>query len=127
VDVSLATEEKPATVPKRASRLSQLTLRCLIYKSTAGVYIAECVDLDIIVKGPNQEIACKKLLSAVSGYMKVALSGADPSGLVPRHSPLSHRLRYHWYALRAAVQKAHRSFRLWDLPSDGNCDALASQ
>jgi hypothetical protein len=101
--------------------LSQLTLRCIIYSPATGVYIAECIDLDILVTGKDQNEASRKLIDAMKGYLKVVLAG-DPKGLIPRRAPLSHRIRYRWFAARAAIiNGTHRTFRLFDLPADSTC------
>ena len=77
-----------------------LVLRCIIFQNGSKEYTAECVDLDILVYGKTPDGAWRSLKNAISGYLDVAFSG-DPTGLVPRPSPLSHRARYHYYALKA--------------------------
>lgn len=101
--------------------LPKTTLRCLVYKPKSNLYIAECVDLDILVRAGTEQEAAKKLVEAIRGYMKVVLEG-DITGLVPRPSPFSHRLRYRFYAVLAAFVNAHRNFRLVDLPADMTSD-----
>lgn len=119
--MSLAIKEKPVAIVSQPRRVPRTTLRCVIYCVKDKVYIAECIDLDIMVTDANPDQAYKKLSAAIKGYLKVARSG-DPTGLVPRPSPLSHRVRYHWFAIRAAVQTARRDFRLVDLSSDFYCE-----
>ena len=98
-------------------RNNHFILRCLAFKTANEEYTAECVDLDLMVRGRTANEALSNLKSAVMTYIEVALDG-DLSGLVPRPSPLSHRLRYHLYALRAAfcigTSGRRRSFLLSD-------------
>lgn len=79
-------------------------LRCFVYKPRPGLHLAECIDLDIVARGQTNEEAKRKLCDAVTGHVRVALQG-DFKGLLPRPSPFSHRLRYHWYGIRAALRK----------------------
>ncbi len=81
---------------------NDLVLRCVVYPSKPGEYTAECIDLDIMVRGQTAHGAFRELKQAVGGYLAVVSKG-DSDGLVPRPSPLRNRLRYHLYALRAAV------------------------
>lgn len=122
--MSSVLQERPqqaVTPPPHARLLSQLTLRCIIYRHTPDVYIAECIDLDILVTAKDQNEAARKLIDAMRGYLKVVLAG-DPEGLIPRRAPLSHRIRYRWFAARAAIiNGAYRTFRLFDLPADSTC------
>jgi hypothetical protein len=97
---------------------NKLVLRCMIYPHSYGgrlEYIAECIDLDIIVRGGDAKKAFESLQSAISGYVQVAVKG-DSSGLLPRLSPWTHRAKYHLFALRAALDPGVRSFLLTDLP-----------
>jgi hypothetical protein len=96
----------------------KLVLRCMIYPHSYGdrlEYIAECVDLDIMVRGADAKKAFESLQSAICGYVQVAMKG-EPDGLLPRLSPWSHRVRYHLFALRAAFNPGMRTFLLTDLP-----------
>ena len=99
--------------------LKPIALRCLVYLRSAGFYVAECIDLDLIAQGKTADLAMKSLHSAMAGYLKVVL--ADPNnidGLLPRRSPLRNRLRYHWYLLRAQITRRRSDFRLYDCSSD---------
>ena len=103
-----------------------------VYRSLAtktaddnGEFTAECIDLDLMVRAKNPHDAFQSLKEAIIGYLSVVLSG-DPQGLIPRPSPLNHRVRYHLYALRAALNIraafASRNFMVSDW-SPGNCPA----
>jgi hypothetical protein len=81
---------------------SDLVMRCVVFQSKAGEYTAECIDLDMLTKAPTAHEALRGLKQAMQGYLLVALDG-DLKGLVPRPSPPSHRARYHFFALRAAL------------------------
>lgn len=100
-----------------------LVLRCVVFQNATKAYTAECIDLDILVYGQTQHEALRSLREAIVGYLQVAFNG-DPSGLVPRRAPLSHRVRYHLYALRAALTAgAQRNFLLSDCsPGPILCD-----
>ena len=71
-----------------------LPLRTFYYQTLRGHYVAECIDLDLIAEGQTVEEAIGGLQEAVSGYVRVALGG-DTRGLLPRPSPLSHRIHYY--------------------------------
>jgi hypothetical protein len=103
---------------RKPLRHKKLVFRCMIYPHSYGdrlEYIAECIDLDIIVRGGDAKKAFESLQSAISGYMQVAVNG-DSIGLLPRLSPWTHRAKYHLFALRAALSPGMRSFLLTDLP-----------
>lgn len=120
--------ERPTNPPdKRAKHMipEDLVLRCVVFKSAPGEFTAECIDLDLMVHAKNPHDAFQSLKTAVVGYLKVVLEG-DPKGLVPRPSPFGHRIRYHFFALRAALTitaLATRTFLVSDW-SPGNCPAL---
>jgi len=67
-------------------------LRCTTYRRE-GLFIAECIDLDLLSQGETEEEAIGKLQEAMFSYLEVACDG-DMKGLVLRPSPFSHRLRY---------------------------------
>lgn len=92
-------------------------LRCIVFQHDRNEYTAECIDLDLIVYGKTTHEALHSLTNAIVGYLAVAFKG-DYTGLVPRPSPFSHRARYHFFALRAALSigmsGAKRNFLLSD-------------
>ena len=73
----------------------RVTLRCYARPrwSTKKVY-AECIDLDLIVIRDSSEEAYYSLNEAVIGYLEAADKKGWLNELVPRRSPLSHRLVY---------------------------------
>jgi len=94
------------------------TFRCFVYVKS-GLYVAECIDLDLMVKAKSAERALRGLEDVMRGYLKTAFLGGDLTGLIPRKSPFSNRLLYHLTCLRAALfGQARNSFRLWDASSD---------
>jgi predicted RNase H-like HicB family nuclease len=95
-----------------------LFLRCMVYCKEPAHYLAECIDLDITVRGSTPQEAEASLKSAIEGYLHVAFNG-DERGLVPRPAPLSHRARYHLFALRAALSIGVRNFLLCDFTAPG--------
>jgi hypothetical protein len=99
-------------------------LRCLAYRD-GDSYITECIDLNLLVKRRSISEAASGLEDAIKGYMLTALENeasfgelvetGEIKGLLPRPSPLAHRMRYHWYCLLAAmVFGSRRSFQLHD-------------
>jgi hypothetical protein len=94
-----------------------MTLRCYVYLENKGTWAAECIDLDLMTKGQTPEIVVRGLRDAMTGYLKTATED-DPAGLIPRPSPLLHRLRYHLFCLRAAFTTGRHSFRLMDCSPD---------
>jgi hypothetical protein len=115
---SVAAEKLPTSVKQaRAVLPKNLVLRCMVYPNKPNEYTAECIDLDMMARGGTPEEAFCSLKGAIHGYLHVAYQG-DPKGLVPRPSPLSHRAKYHWFALQAAFglgfSGASRKFLLCD-------------
>ena len=117
--MSTVAERKDSDVKHSARQLppNGLVLRCIVFKHKQNEYTAECIDLDLMVRGKNPHEALRSLRHAIVGYLNVALAG-DTAGLVPRPSPFSHRARYHVFALRAALgirdAGAKRNFLLSD-------------
>ncbi len=70
-------------------------LRSFFYRAQPGVWVAECVDLDLMAEGKSAEEAIGKLQEAVIGYLDAAFDGESVRGLVLRPAPFSHRLRYY--------------------------------
>ena len=112
---AVADRKQPET--KRVPKLllpKDLVLRCVVFQDDTGAYNAECIDLDILVYGKTPYDALHSLKDAIGGYLEVAFKG-DLAGLLPRPAPWTHRLRYHLYALRAALSAgAKRNFLLSD-------------
>jgi hypothetical protein len=114
--VSLIAERKDSELKSSATQLipNCLVLRCMVFKNDQNEYTAECVDLNLLVYGKTPHSALDSLRGAMVGYLAVAFAG-DPTGLVPRPSPFSHRAKYHFYALRAALSAgAKRNFLVSD-------------
>jgi len=80
------------------------SLRCFFYQAEPNLYVAECVDLDLISEGDSPEKAIRGLQEAMYGYLGVAFDG-DTQGLVLRPSPLGHRIRYHWHDLKDRLRR----------------------
>ena len=99
-DTKLQSSKQSTELPLKA--FSDLVLRCVVFQSKPGEYTAECIDLDMLAKATTPHDALRGLKQAMQGYLYVALNG-DLAGLVPRPSPLRHRARYHFFALRAAL------------------------
>lgn len=72
--------------------------RCVVYLRN-GSYLAECIDLYLIVKAESEERAIESLAEAVLGHVQVAHEMQEPA-LLYRPSPLRNRLRYGWSVLR---------------------------
>ena len=122
-------ERQHSNVKRSAKHMipNNLVLRCIVFKNNQNEFTAECIDLDLMVYGKNPHEAFDSLRDAMVGYLGLAFQG-DHSGLVPRPSPLSHRARYHLFALRAAlnirVVGAKRNFLLSDWsPGLSTCKA----
>jgi predicted RNase H-like HicB family nuclease len=75
-------------------------LRSFYYSPEPGLWVAECVDLDLTAEGKAPDEAIGKLQEAVFGYLQLAFEGESVKGLVLRPSPLSHLLRYYLSAVR---------------------------
>jgi hypothetical protein len=88
-----------------------------VYLQAPETWIAECIDLDLMADGRAATIAMEGLHDAMASSLKTAGEG-DKTGLVPRPSPFTHRLRYHWFCLRAAFSTGRHNFRLLDCSSE---------
>jgi hypothetical protein len=100
-------EEKAAEVKK------SITLRCFVYRQrSTGLYVAECIDLDLMVKAKSAKKAMREIRDSVMGYVRVAIETGQEDQLIPRPSPLTHRLLYHtlWAAARVANLQDARVF-----------------
>jgi hypothetical protein len=95
-------------------------LRAWCYKPEPGVYLAECIDLDIVTEGKTADEAIAGLENAVCGYLKVAFSG-DTHGLVLRKSPWRNRLRYRshrlWCFVKLGLSGGHRHYAAPCIPT----------
>jgi hypothetical protein len=118
--VSTVADEKEVQSVKQRKTTSQqsFVLRCMVYPNKPSEFTAECIDLDIMVRSSSPQKAFHELREAVKGYALVVLSG-DTEGLLPRPSPLSHRIHYHFLVLRAALTIGiRRTFLVSDLTMD---------
>ena len=106
---------KEMSTTKRSSPDS--ALRCVVYGVDGHTWRAECIDLDLMVEGPTSDETVASLRDAMAGYLTTAFEG-DTSGLVPRPSPLGHRVRYHLFCLKAALTANRRDFRIMDCSAD---------
>jgi hypothetical protein len=85
-----------------SSRSEAYTLRAFAYKQSHNLYVAECIDLNLMVKAKSMHQAVESLHNAVLGYLEVACNG-DTKGLIPRRSPVARLLRYHWIKLKVSL------------------------
>lgn len=79
-----------------------LRLRCFYYRD-GSKYVAECIDLDLAVERDTAADAVGELQVAMYGYLEAVFDGQSIKGLVPRPSPLSHRIRYHLEHFKASL------------------------
>jgi predicted RNase H-like HicB family nuclease len=103
-----------------------IILRAIVFPDHGG-YIAECIDLNLMVRRDTMEEATRSLEQAIVGYLRTVCSdqSAAPEpfqlcrvpGLVPRPSPLFRRLRYHLHCLLAALKGNKRNFQLREYSS----------
>ena len=74
-------------------------------------WVAHCVDLSLTVTAPTLDEAMASLDEAILGYLESVFDTEDTQSifsLVPRPSPWTIRLEYHWVSLLLAVQKLFR-------------------
>jgi hypothetical protein len=83
-------------------------MRAYVYQR-GNLFIAECIDLDLLSQGKTEVEAISKLQEAMYGYLDVAFSGESIKGLVPRPSPLSHRFRFYMHRILGILGRSHRS------------------
>jgi hypothetical protein len=87
-----------ATVPKDrpVAVEKSFRVRCFVYhEKSTGLFVAECVDLDLMAKARKENRAMRELRDAVLGYVQVAVESGQEESLIPRPAPLTHRLHYH--------------------------------
>lgn len=96
--------------PARAA-LKGKTFRCFAYKGKSGAFVAECIDLGIMVKAKTMKKAVSSLGDAIEGYLEVVVNGDDRERLLHRPSPVSHRLHYHTVGVKL---KAARALHVFD-------------
>lgn len=113
VSTTALRDRQETRVQKANPSLRGMTLRCYVYNKAPDCWIAECIDLDLIVQAKTGELAARGLFNALIGYLKTTSVG-DTSGLIPRPSPWSHRLRYRLFCLGAFLNFARRNFRIID-------------
>ena len=113
MSITAVAESKQNRVPKGNPSLRGVTLRCYAYREDSGDWVAECIDLDLIVEARTPDAVVRSLHAAMVGYLKTAEMG-DTAGLVPRPSPWTHRLRYRLFCLKATIYFARRNFRIID-------------
>jgi hypothetical protein len=112
-------EHKPAKVSKVAGSrhddsCDQIirTLRSFVYQPKPNLYIAECVDLNLLSQGRSPEEAFEALNEAVNLYLGTALDG-DTAGLLHRPSPWTHRVRYLLHELENLLKGRHEKYQLF--------------
>ena len=110
-----ALAEKPVALNVTPSRV----LRCYVYLDRSGLYVAECIDLDILVKRKTAKQATRELKHAIVAYLTVVLQSPDTKGLFPRPSPFTHRLRYFWAKLRHNLS-SNSSDRAYEVDSQAS-------
>jgi hypothetical protein len=96
-------EEKLPTNQLQKSH-KRLSLRCCVHEQKPGLFAAECIDLDLMVKARNISKAKRELRDAIMGYVRVALETGQKDKLIPRPSPLSHRFHYYLLKLKSSQQ-----------------------
>lgn len=104
-----AVADRPVASPEREAFKGKL-FRCFAYKHKSGFFVAECIDLNLIVKAKTMKKAISSLGDAIEGYLAVVATGEDQAQLLSRHSPLSHLIHYHAVGVKLHLAKALKSF-----------------
>jgi hypothetical protein len=99
----LAQREQETKPGDQTSITKTIVLNVMVYKRDSA-YIAECLDLDIVVREKTETKAIKSLRHAVIGHLMVALSG-DSTGLIPRPAPWTHYLLYYFYLAKTKITR----------------------
>ena len=102
------------------------TMRCIV-RPYKDAYVAECIDLNLLVRRKTAKDAASALEDAIFGYLEAVVedrhsfeeleSSGCVKGLLPRPSPFARRAKYHLYCFLAAIQGSQRSFQLKDYVS----------
>lgn len=72
-----------------------IILRCYAYRA-GSTFRGECIDLDLLVERDSLPDVVRALSEAVVGYVDTANEQGWVDQLIPRPSPVSRRLKYHW-------------------------------
>lgn len=96
--------------------IKQLLLRCYAEKLKDGSWVAICIDLDLVAQADTPEHSRIKLHAMIEDYMVSALTEDKDyiEDLIPRMSPLTYRLKYHWFKLLSKldhIDRNHKFFR----------------
>lgn len=84
--------------------------RCYAYKTKKGTFIAECIDLCLITEKNDISEAMIDLNKQVDEYISLAME-RNTKGLIPRKSPLSSILRYHFILLIIKILRRFERFK----------------
>jgi hypothetical protein len=101
--MSTSVEQGNAAAPSHRTK-NPHTLRCFAYQQKSNLFVAECIDLDLMVKAKSMHGAIESLNDAIAGYLAVAYAG-DVKGLIPRPAPLDRRLLYYWSAVQSLFSR----------------------
>lgn len=90
------------TCPEHGCKI--IALRCFVRRA-GDHFVAECIDLDLAAEAATPTEAVESLKDAMNGYFSVVCDSPHPdfTGLVPRPSPLTNRLRYHVECIKYAI------------------------
>lgn len=78
---------------------SDLTLRCMGYQSSRGVWVAKCIDLDLVAEGDSLKESHEELFAIILSYLDTIFTTDDNKSiphLLLRKSPWHDRLLYHF-------------------------------
>lgn len=94
----------------------EMNIHCFTYKSGERYY-AECLNFNLLSRGATEDEAVARLQETMYSYIKTAYQG-DTEGLIPRHSPFSHWIRYYAYSfaewLKYRLIKGHLRHRKFE-------------
>lgn len=89
---------------------TEIRLRCCVRRSFRGIYVAECIDLDLATEADTEEAAIRGLNDAIVGYLMVVFDEVRTDQEIPinsifRPAPISHRIRYWFEFLKTCLLK----------------------
>jgi hypothetical protein len=97
----------PSAAPSKDRPVAAQTsfrFRCFAYTDrSTGRFVAECIDLDLMVKARKANTATRELRDAVLGYVRVAVESGQDAALIPRLAPLTHRIHYQAVAIASRM------------------------
>lgn len=91
-------------------RPSDIVVRCMGYKAHRGVWVAKCIDFDLVAEGASLQESREILISMIHSYIETVLKTEDKasiSHLLLRRAPLKDRLIFSLIRILGSIRHKH--------------------